>query len=302
MTIPLARSPRTHEADPPPLPPTADESGAPPRCAASRSTGDPTGPEETVAAAPEEDSRDPSRPAILAAAGVDRHEAERVGASVLEAIGDVRDPELDEPLVELGFVGAIAVDRERITIRLRLPTYFCAANFTYLMAADTRVAAMSAAGRRAVTVTLEDHFVDAEVSDGVNSGQSFSETFRRLADDDLSDLRRHFSLKAHSVRQWEVAAALVRRGWSEPELATAQLRDAPPGPATERLHALRRALGFDLEPTSPLLLGPEGRGLSGDEVAVALDLGRLSAVSLSTNATLCRGLLGVRYGITEVSA
>lgn len=250
----------------------------------------------------DEGPEDPSRLAIHAAPGVDRDEAERVGASVLEAIRGVRDPELDEPLVELGVVGAITVDRERITIRLRLPTYFCAANFTYVMAADTRAAAMSVAERRAVTVTLEDHFVDAEVTGGVNSGQSFCETFARLADDDLDDLRRHFSLKAHGMRQWQVAAELLRRGWSQAELHAAQLRDAPPGPATERLHALRRALGFRVEPTSPLLLDAEGRGLSGDWVAVALDLGRLSAVSLSTNATLCRGLLGVRYGLAEVSA
>ena len=63
---------------------------------------------------------------------------------VLAALGTVYDPELDEPITELGFVGACAVSgRGEVAVRLRLPTPQCAPNFAYLMAADAQAAALS---------------------------------------------------------------------------------------------------------------------------------------------------------------
>ena len=48
---------------------------------------------------------------------------------VLVALSTVRDPELDEPITALGFVASCTVaDDGHVEIRLRLPTYFCAAN------------------------------------------------------------------------------------------------------------------------------------------------------------------------------
>ena len=50
-------------------------------------------------------------------------------AKVRAALGTVRDPELDEPLTDLGFVTAIELDGDSVRVHLRLPTYFCAPNF-----------------------------------------------------------------------------------------------------------------------------------------------------------------------------
>ena len=52
---------------------------------------------------------------------------------VLRALEGVRDLELDQSLVELGFVAGVEVDEEHAVVRLRLPTYFCAPNFAFLM-------------------------------------------------------------------------------------------------------------------------------------------------------------------------
>ena len=41
---------------------------------------------------------------------------------VLDALAGVRDPELDQDLVELGFVTDVAVDGADVAVRLRLPT------------------------------------------------------------------------------------------------------------------------------------------------------------------------------------
>jgi len=56
---------------------------------------------------------------------------------LLAALGTVRDPELDEPITALGFVSACSLAADGTAeVRLRLPTYFCAPNFAYLMVAD----------------------------------------------------------------------------------------------------------------------------------------------------------------------
>src|SRR5262245_45441354 len=58
-------------------------------------------------------------------------------ARVLAALDAVRDPELDEPITALGFVASCTVSADGdAQARLRLPTYFCAPNFAFLMVAD----------------------------------------------------------------------------------------------------------------------------------------------------------------------
>ena len=64
-------------------------------------------------------------------------------AEVLDALSGVRDPELDEPITDLAFVSGLELDGDRVSVRLRLPTYFCAPNFAYLMVADAREAVLS---------------------------------------------------------------------------------------------------------------------------------------------------------------
>ena len=76
---------------------------------------------------------------------------------VLEELGTVFDPELDEPITTLGFVGSCVVtDAGDVSVRLRLPTPQCAPNFAFLMAADASAAVRRAAGVRSVSVVLED--------------------------------------------------------------------------------------------------------------------------------------------------
>ena len=60
-------------------------------------------------------------------------------ADVLDALGAVFDPELDEPITSLRFVTSCDVTADGdVDVRLRLPTPQCAPNFAYLMAADAR--------------------------------------------------------------------------------------------------------------------------------------------------------------------
>src|SRR4028118_1757094 len=71
-------------------------------------------------------------------------------AEVLGALSSVRDPELNEPITDLDFVSELEVEGGTALVRLRLPTYFCAPNFAYLMVADADTAVRSVPrGRRA---------------------------------------------------------------------------------------------------------------------------------------------------------
>ena len=116
---------------------------------------------------------------------------------LLAALGTVRDPELDEPITSLGFVAACTLspggDAE---IRLRLPTYFCAPNFAYLMVADAYDAVTAVPGVRTARVLLEDHFAADAINGGVAAQAGFAQSFDGEAVGELHDLRRDFLRKA----------------------------------------------------------------------------------------------------------
>src|SRR3954447_11050812 len=87
---------------------------------------------------------------------------------VLTALAAVRDPELDEPITTLGFVSVCTVSPTGdAVVRLRLPTYFCAPNFAFLMVADAYDAVAAIEGVGAVDVALDDHFASEAINSGV---------------------------------------------------------------------------------------------------------------------------------------
>jgi metal-sulfur cluster biosynthetic enzyme len=58
---------------------------------------------------------------------------------VWAALNTVTDPEIDESVTALEFISSVRVSAEgEIAIEFRLPTYWCAPNFAFLMASDMR--------------------------------------------------------------------------------------------------------------------------------------------------------------------
>src|ERR1700730_17102263 len=98
-----------------------------------------------------------------------RQEASVTAASrVLAALEGVRDPELDEPITALGFVDSCTLSDDGVAeVRLRLPAYFCAPNFAFLMVADAYDAVSTVDGVVRTEVTLEDHFASDQINGGV---------------------------------------------------------------------------------------------------------------------------------------
>jgi len=210
-------------------------------------------------------------------------------ARVEEALGTVCDPELDEPITTLGFVGSCVVtDAGDVSVRLRLPTPQCAPNFAFLMAADASAAVWRVAGVRSVDVVLEDHYTGKEINAAVNAGGQFSDTFPGETRGELDALRALFQRKALLARQSRLLSVDVSR-----------LGDLS-GPDAERVRELRRALGIDAgDDAAPFVTG-DGSPVSPDDVKFRR-MASLTALSLETNGHMCRDLLRVRYG-EEVAA
>jgi metal-sulfur cluster biosynthetic enzyme len=220
-------------------------------------------------------------------------------AQVLDALSGVRDPELDEPLTDLGFVDDVWIDGDSVGVRLRLPTYFCAPNFAYLMVDDARAAVLALDGVSEVRVGLDDHFASSEINSAVHEQRGFGGAFPDETEGGLASLRTLFQRKALTARQGQVCEDLLADGHQPGELAAMRLSDVPPGPDRDRCVELRRALELPATEDSPAFLLPEGRRLDGAGIDRYMRIARLVRVSIEGNAGLCRSLLRTRYGIDD---
>ena len=221
-------------------------------------------------------------------------------ARVQDALSDVRDPELDEPITELGFVSGLEIKGEAVHIRLRLPTYFCAPNFAYLMVADAREAILSLPGVRWANVILDDHYASGEINGGVNEGQGFDGAFPGETEGpNLGELRSIFQRKSFVSRQEKLCRVLLAGGRTPAELARMQVGDLPPTDETEKYLERRADLGLDVSPGATLVVDPDGRKVPEEAVVEHLRFARTVRVSIEGNAGLCRDLLATRYGLGE---
>ncbi|HJQ48353.1 MAG TPA: iron-sulfur cluster assembly protein [Amycolatopsis sp.] len=221
-----------------------------------------------------------------------------VAQAAWSALGTVRDPELDEPLTDLGFVECCEVDAAgRAVVRLRLPTYFCAPNFAFLMVADAYDAIAAIPAVREVDVRLVDHFAADAINAGVAARAGFVVSFQGEAVAELDELRANFLRKAVYAGTDRVVRAMGAGG-DPARLAGLTLGDAPAGVDRERLRARRRELGLPAGDGDPLLVDPETGRVPAD-VRRHLGMARVTRTSQEANAGVCRGMLRVRYGVKE---
>jgi metal-sulfur cluster biosynthetic enzyme len=218
---------------------------------------------------------------------------------VLGALAGVRDPELDEPLTDLGFVADASVDGRTVSVRLRLPTYFCAANFAWMMVEGARSALLTLDGVDEAVVELDDHFASTEINGAVSRGAGFGQAFEGETIGDLDSLRKLFERKAFVARQARICDALLRAGRTPDGLAELRLSDLDPSPDLARCLALRGELGIDASPGAPAFVLPDGRALDAAGLRRWLRLARVVRLSIEGNAGICRALLKTRYGIHD---
>ncbi|HVX46345.1 MAG TPA: iron-sulfur cluster assembly protein [Mycobacteriales bacterium] len=217
-------------------------------------------------------------------------------SAVLAALATVRDPELDQAITALGFVASYEVAEAAVRVRLRLPTYFCAPNFAFLMVADAFDAVAAIPGVVQPEVVLDDHFASAAINDGVAARAGFARSFPDQAIGELDQLRRDFLRKAVLAGTDQVCRPLLAAGRSLPELARITLGGIPPSAALDRLRRRRSELGLPVGDDSPLLIDPvTGEAVGIDALPLHLRRARLTQVGVEANTSICRGSLRYRY-------
>ncbi len=223
----------------------------------------------------------------------------RVRERVIDALAEVYDPELDEPITRLGFVSSCEVSPGGdVEVVLRLPTPQCAPNFAFLMAADARELVRRLPEVREVTIRLEDHYTGAEINAALGRGDGFAGAFPgETADDDLASLRELFLRKALVGRESRLCEAMLAGGATPAEVAALRLKDMPDVPDARRCVELRRLLGLESDPGAPAFVLPSGEPVAAAELRRWLRTARLVRMSLEVNGGICRSLLRVRHGV-----
>lgn len=221
-------------------------------------------------------------------------------AAVLDALTGVRDPELDEPVTTLGFVSEVEVFDESVRVWLRLPTYFCAPNFSYLMVEDSREAALSVPGVQRTEIMLDGHYASGEINAGVESKRGFDDSFAgETSGEALDEVRDTFRRKAFIRRQEILCRVLMSGGATPQDLAAMTLADVPDSSELEVYLDRRSELGIGVSPEAPLVVDPDGRRIPEEAVVEHLRFARLTRVSVEGNAAHCLGLLAARYDMDE---
>jgi metal-sulfur cluster biosynthetic enzyme len=223
-------------------------------------------------------------------------------AGLLAALETVRDPELDEPITALGFVASATVSAAGdAQVRLRLPTYFCAPNFAYLMVADAHDAVTALPGVRRAEVVLDGHFASDAINGGVAAQAGFAKSFDGEAVGELHQLRADFLRKAVMAGTDQVCRPLLAAGTDPARLPTLTLGELPPSGPLDRLRQRRAELGLPAGDDAALLIDPvTGAPVTADAVPLHLRKARITRVSLDANGSICRGMLGHRYDAPAV--
>ncbi len=220
--------------------------------------------------------------------------------AVWRALDTVLDPELDEPITSLEFVTSCTVSDDGVaTVRLRLPTFFCSPNFSWLMVADAHDAVSAVPGVTRADIALEDHFVAEVINQGVAARAGFVAAFPGEAVEELDDLRATFIRKAALAGQERVARPLVNGGAAPEELAGLRLGEVPPSADLDRLRTRRSQVGLPHGDDAPLLLHPDGEPVTAAQVPLHLRRARLTGVSIEANGGTCRDLLEKRFATTS---
>ncbi len=115
---------------------------------------------------------------------------------VLDRLDRVSDPELDESVVKMGFIGDLEVDGSEVAVTFRLPTFWCAANFAFLMAEDMCIAIEALDWVDRATIHLADHFAAERINRGIADGLSSERVFADEGAGGLQEIRTTIREKA----------------------------------------------------------------------------------------------------------
>jgi metal-sulfur cluster biosynthetic enzyme len=224
---------------------------------------------------------------------------------VYEKLEKVYDPELDQPLTELGFIDRTVIKGAQVEVIFRLPTYWCSPNFAYIMAEDIQKFVFELDWVSEVKVTLLDHCASEEINQGASEGKRFSESFNGLSDGDLDELRRTFLIKAFYARQEKLIKYLLRTGMNKEEIISLSLQSLLELDLSLEGQLLREKY---LEKRDSLkhsnkfaMTTPEDEALTLQGFEKYVQGAKFTRMNMEFNTHYCRGLLEARYDLPALS-
>ena len=221
---------------------------------------------------------------------------------VWAALGSVTDPEIDESVTSLEFITLVRIESgNRVHIEFRLPTYWCAPNFAFLMASDMRDAVAELPWVENVTVGLLDHFSAEMINRSVALRQDFRDAFPGETDDDLSEIRKKFLGKAFERRQELLLRDLMANGYRPAWITRISLHELMELPLNNEGAALRKLYLFiwrkvHRDRTDEHLAFTTVDGAPLDPDTFPMYLRKLAGVRRNAefNGFICRSLLAAR--------
>ncbi len=237
-------------------------------------------------------------------------------ADVWARLDLVMDPELDEPVTDMGFIEAVSIagpttghNSSTVEIAFRLPTYWCSPNFAFLMAEGIKREVEGLPWVGEAVVTLHDHVAAEEMNAVINARGAFSEVFADLMPgENLDALREKFDQKAFQRRQEVVIKALIGQGYLAQDIVAMTLadlelirfQDAEDQRQRARYLALLLSKGLALMDAD--LAFPTYQGVPiGADFQTYMGLLRSVRINMEFSGSLCRGLKRSRYFEADVS-
>ncbi|MDK3075011.1 iron-sulfur cluster assembly protein [Sedimentitalea sp. JM2-8] len=229
---------------------------------------------------------------------------------VWQSLDAVTDPELDEPVTDMGFIERIEVtDAKTVKIEFRLPTYWCSPNFAFLMAFGIRREVTSLPWVVEAEVRLNDHCFGEKVNEGVNSGRAYHDIFAEYCDGaKLDEVIGTFLAKAYDRRQETVLLGLQAQGQRPAGIVAmtlAELREVV-FTGEEELRQLPRYMdllavqGLATDPDDLAFPTWEGQEIDARDLEEHLAKLRSTRINMEFNGALCRGLAKTRYKEVEI--
>lgn len=227
---------------------------------------------------------------------------------VWERLDLVMDPELDEPVTDMGFIETVSVTGSNVNIGFRLPTFWCSPNFAFLMAEGIKQQVESLAWVGQAVVTLHDHMAAAEMNVAINAGHTFGSVFAELhPDEDLTALREKFDVKAFQRRQEVVIKGLIAQGYVADVIVSLTLTDLSliRFDDPEVIRQLRRYTTLltskNLGGRADDLAFPTYQGTPIEDFQTYMGLLRSVRINMEFSGSLCRGLKASRYQTADLS-
>ena len=224
---------------------------------------------------------------------------------VWRQLATVVDPELDESVTEMNFISRVDVDAsDCVHIDFRLPTYWCAANFAFLMADDMRTAVRSLPWVKGTNIVLGEHMYADKINHGVAHGLSFEDSFGDEANGNLDDVRRTFLVKAFQRRQEALINHMVAQGTAAGDICAMtigelqQLSLNAEGQKFTARYLERRGVIAPFTVISTAFVSAEGERLETGTLSKYLSALRRVRANAEFNGALCRGLLEARFDTT----